>query len=498
MYDSRRSEAERKAQPSHKYPLGSSSVPGVQPGLGPNQKKKKKMADNNQLPYDLFSAGAKNFADYITYLFDCPKDYVIASMIEAVGVALGKRVTIFDGKYHNYPNLYVALVGRSGLNKSTPLSRCTNVLFNIEKSLTEKYKQDLEYVKAQNKQIKEDNKHRPAGEKQDYVEDPKQQQIILMDATPEKRNEVLSNIDDSPHSLLVYWDELPSMFKQFGRYNANSEMEDLMTFFDGRHYKVDRKSFGSMYIDKPVLSIIGTIQTGAIMSTFAKEGMLINGFNPRWLFVYPEVEVIPPRSRKQRNYDAEQWWQDFIVTQINSMQPSDQPLTITNAALDMYDQWCNDMRVISSKLQENIAEEQYQAAIYSKMEIQCVRWALISHFLSDRICEWNIDVPEMEFSIRCMEYFKRTALKIFTLLVPRTVNPSVNPVGQSVNQQRNQGVNPVNPGVNHVLSEKEMAIKSAIERAKKDGTNMTQLASVLNISRTMLYQYIRKFKLQNN
>ena len=97
-----------------------------------------------------------------------------------------------------------------------------------------------------------------------------------------------------------------------------------------------------------------------------------------------------------------------------------------------------------------------------------------------------------------MEYFKRTALKIFTLLIPRTVNPSVNPVGQSVNQQRNQGVNPVNPGVNHVLSEKEMAIKSAIERAKKDGTNMTQLASVLNISRTMLYQYIRKFKLQNN
>lgn len=497
MYDSRRSEAERKAQPSHKYPLGSSSVPGVQPGLGPNQKKK--MADNNQLPYDLFSQSARHFCEYVTDLYSCPQDYVVASMILTVGVAMGKRARITDGQYTNYPNLYIALVGRSGINKSTPLTKCTQPLFEINRELENAFTEDLQRVRAQNKQIKAENKERPAGDKIDFIEDPKQMKIIGMDTTPEKRNKVLGDIDQSPHSFLICWDELPSLFKQFGRYNANSEMEDMMTLFDNRHYIVDRKGDGTISIDNPVLSVTGTIQTGAIMNTFAREGMLINGFNPRWLFVYPDNTTIPMKEKKHTNHEAESWWRNYIMGRINKMAERETPLQMTDDALDLYINWCNQMRVVSNQLEENDVRQQYQAAVFSKMEIQCARWALISHFLSDSIESDVIGIEEMDYSIRCMEYFKQTALKVLNLLTqcgqngsPHQGNSQYPPSTQCESVGSTQST-----PIGTQMTDKERHIIEAFKKADADGTSMMQLAKILGYtSPKYIYRVLRKYGLK--
>ena len=57
---------------------------------------KKKM--ETKLPYDIFSQSARHFCEYVTDLYSCPQDYVVASMILTVGVAMGKRARITDGQ----------------------------------------------------------------------------------------------------------------------------------------------------------------------------------------------------------------------------------------------------------------------------------------------------------------------------------------------------------------------------------------------------------------
>ena len=130
-------------------------------------RKKKKIKMESKLPYDIFSQSARHFCEYVTDLYSCPQDYVVASMILTVGVAMGKRARITDGQYTNYPNLYIALVGRSGINKSTPLTKCTDCLFDINSELAQAHKEDLQRVRAENKMIKAENKERAAGDKID-------------------------------------------------------------------------------------------------------------------------------------------------------------------------------------------------------------------------------------------------------------------------------------------------------------------------------------------
>lgn len=449
----------------------------------------KKIKMETKLPYDIFSQSARHFCEYVTDLYSCPQEYVVASMVLTVGVAMGKRARITDGQYVNYPNLFVALVGRSGINKSTPLTKCTQPLWKINSELLDAHKEDLHRVRAENKHIKAENKNRPAGDKIDFIEEPKQITIIGMDSTPEERNDILGAIDQSPHSFLICWDELPSLFKQFGRYNANSEMEDMMTLFDNRHYIVSRKGDGITLIDNPVLSVAGTIQTGAIKLTFAREGMLINGFNPRWLFVYPDNTTIPMKEKKRTNPDAENWWDSFIVGRINKMQERLAPLQMTDDALDLYINWCNQMRAVSNTLEENDIRQQYQAAVFSKMEIQCARWALISHCLSDNIDSDVIGIQEMDYSIRCMEYFKATALKVLNLLTKCEPNGGSHPLVHS----SQQGSSQFTPDSSQ-FTDTEKRIIEAYNKAKEDGTPIRQLADILGFSSTRyIYNILRKY-----
>lgn len=451
------------------------------------------------MPYDIFSQSARHFCEYVTDLYSCPQDYVVASMVLTVGVAMGKRARVTDGQYTNYPNLYIALVGRSGINKSTPLTKCTQPLFEINRELENAFTEDLHRVRAENKHIKAENKERPAGDKIDFIEDPKQMKIIGMDTTPEKRNKVLGDIDQSPHSFLICWDELPSLFKQFGRYNANSEMEDMMTLFDNRHYIVDRKGDGTISIDNPVLSVTGTIQTGAIMNTFAREGMLINGFNPRWLFVYPDNTTIPMKEKKRTNHEAESWWHNFIIGRINKMAEREIPLQMSDDALDLYIEWCNKMRVVSNQLEENDVRQQYQAAVFSKMEIQCARWALISHFLSDSIDRDEIGIEEMDYAIRCMEYFKQTALKVLNLLTKCGPNGSTHqgnaeypPSSHCESVGSTQSTQ-----ISTQMTDTENRIIEAFKKADEDKTSMTELAKILGYtSPKYIYRVLRKYGLK--
>lgn len=75
----------------------------------------------NILPVDGLSPHAADTLNKVASSLQCSVDIALSAMFVTVGVAMGKRVIIDDGKYRNYPCLWVCAVAPSGSNKSTPI-----------------------------------------------------------------------------------------------------------------------------------------------------------------------------------------------------------------------------------------------------------------------------------------------------------------------------------------------------------------------------------------
>ena len=61
--------------------------------------------------------------------------------------------------------------------------------------------------------------------------------------------------------------------------------------------------------------------------------------------------------------------------------------------------------------------DDYLSSVYSKLQIHVIRWAGVAHILGNSPTSIDITPEEMEYSVRCMDYFERCALKVYRMLL---------------------------------------------------------------------------------
>ena len=139
----------------------------------------------NILPVDGLSPHAANILNKVVSSLQCSVDIALSAMFVTVGVAMGKRVIIDDGKYQNYPCLWVCMVAPSGSNKSTPIRFFIQPMKDRDAYNYSVYREELRVYK----QAGDDKGDRPVFK-----------QHIISDSTPESRNQVLSV---NPNGILL-------------------------------------------------------------------------------------------------------------------------------------------------------------------------------------------------------------------------------------------------------------------------------------------------------
>lgn len=432
------------------------------------------MTDNtfNQegLPYYIFDDTPRRLVERLADYYNCPKDYIVAGMVQVVATALGKKFRLKVGAYSNRPNMFIAIVGRSGINKSTPLKYLMRPLYDIDNDLYQEFKEKVQEVEMRNKAIKKDNKGKPIEEQEQLMPRPLEQDIILSDTTPEKRNEILANLDETDKFLLIYFDELPALFKQFGRYNNSSDIEDMLTFFDGSRYKITRKSSDTISIKESTMAILGTIQENVLEDTFADKSMLKNGFNQRWLFVMPERTPIPHDSLKSMDAELTEWWYTFIKQDIY-LSTSRGEMGLQPDALKRYFEYKNGL-IDEMNLCPDDNEGAYRASTLAKLHILCLKWAMATHFLTKNKDNPYISLNEIEYAIQSMQYFSSTSTKVFNLV-----------------QKSAEIVEPIEPAGSILYKD--------WEEASKSGVSIKEYAEKQGVSWGYLYRIIRKYKTRN-
>lgn len=352
------------------------------------------------LSMDALSEQVQEYIQAVVSVYQCPQDMVIASAFAVAGAAVGTRLTIEDGKYRNYPCLWVCIVAPSGTNKSTPMRLLLQPLKDVDARAYKEFRKDLKLWKA-------------AGD--DKADRPIFRQHIISDCTPEARTQILMF---NPHGVILSMDELRTFIDNFCRYNKSGELTQLLSINDHDTLTVNRKGDDPVLINSPYMAMLGSIQPSILADTFGNTLMMGSGFNQRWLFVYPNATPLPMYSEETlQETIANNWGVGIKNLLMHDFSVDGGKMYLRGEAKQVYVDFYNKLQSLKTDADD------YMSSVYSKMQIYAIRWAGITHILGKNSLLENgrfipdITPEEMDYSCRCMEYFIWCAEKVYSKLM---------------------------------------------------------------------------------
>ena len=356
-----------------------------------------------QFPLSAYPVELKNFILHANQALKFPVDYLAASILFVVSVAVGNRVRLkVKNGWEESALIYLILVGRPGVNKSHPLSFALTPLFNIEEELRQIYEAQMrEYNEA--KELSEDGVV--------SLPKPRLKEILISDITTEALYTVHSY---NQQGLGLYRDEITAWINEFNRYRRGSDQQVWLSNWSNKPIKVNRKSSDTVFIKRPYVSVAGTIQTD-ILRDLGRDNMDKNGFIDRLLFVFPSDQKKPYFDDNELNNDFLAKYENIIyrLYYLDENLLSEQEYILVEMdteAREIFKTWQRkNTDLINSDGLSDIVR-----SIYSKLDIYILRLALLLHLIY-----WATDggrltllLPDsMLGAIELVEYFRFMALK---------------------------------------------------------------------------------------
>lgn len=345
-------------------------------------------ADTNLLPTHGLNGKLQELIKTYTAVMQVPQDYFTCSMFSVASTLIGNKVTVWNGTYPNNPNIWLILVGNSGIGKSAPIKMLMQPIADTQNDNYEQYKSEMrEWRKCKD---------------EDKPDKPHLKQFYVSDTTPEGLYKVLA---ENPNGLLLYRDEIKGFFDDMGRYNKSGEESNYLSIWDGTTVTINRKNDEPLYIKHPFLSMIGGTQPGLLKQMFS-ERLLQSGFLQRILFCYPEA-TFSHYSNKQLPQTCQVTWNDYCH---KLMQIPQCTLTLDGGAAKLYETYYNE-------LQDKMpSADEYVISMYNKLQISVLKWSVVAHFLGDDMDVAEVTENDMGYSVDCMEYFERNWMKVYDKL----------------------------------------------------------------------------------
>jgi putative DNA primase/helicase len=112
---------------------------------------------------------------------------------------------------------------------------------------------------------------------------PKKRRLVVQDYTLES---LVPIFKDNPSGLTLIEDELSTLMERVCRYNREGSVTDLMKFKNNSGRLINDRVGRSCSIDNPTMSIVGTIQPGALSEIFTDK-LKRKGWPQRWFLAMP-------------------------------------------------------------------------------------------------------------------------------------------------------------------------------------------------------------------
>lgn len=343
-------------------------------------------------------------------VYASPLEYFACTLLVACGAVVRKKAVVDEGKYKNYPQLWMMYIGSSGIGKDIPMKIAFKPIYELDRISHEKYiKEMIEWKSASTIAKKE---------KTDIPPMPTLKMILIDDATPE----CLYPILQQNGGLTLLRDELSGWFADFGRYSKSGEVQRYLSMFTNGTFTVSRVSKEHIRISDPFYSIIGGIQPEILPATLNENQLKENGFAQRILFAFPDVAKQPYYSEKIPN-PAYVVRYNKLIEHLHTV--SFGTLTLSEKAKFLYVDFVNEM-----VRERNKTQIEYRQALYSRFRIHVLRIALtielVKTFPNGLNKERTITCETMQYAIDICRYFIFCGLKVEQLAFQQNENSKFN------------------------------------------------------------------------
>ncbi|HCY77509.1 MAG TPA: hypothetical protein DHV28_16460 [Ignavibacteriales bacterium] len=359
-----------------------------------------KLPPTPSLPISGFPEFVQVLINSCVEVYKTPRDYWAASVISAVGLAIGDKLELIT-RYQNIPILWVGIIGSVSSGKTEAQRTILQPFHNLDKKLYKEYKEEVKEYKRLSKLSEEQR----LAEGVPFLVEPKRFQYLLNDYTPEALAKVHSI---NNRGLMIDRDELLGWLDDFNRYNKSGEQSFMLSSYNRVSKSINRKNSEDVVIPNPIISIIGGIQP-ELLFKLAKNDGSENGFLARFCFAYPDNAPKQKYSKRKLPDEIVANYEIFIVALTNLSQ--NEQLYLSNEAECTYEEWFNEnVELINSESNE------YVSGVYGKLDIIALRIAIVIKGMK-KILEndfSNLITNEiMKTAIEITEYFRATALKVY-------------------------------------------------------------------------------------
>lgn len=354
--------------------------------------------DSVRLPLDGLPYTVQEIIMQYAKALNCPTEFVTGAAMAAAAQAAGNRFYWTNDIHTCYPQFYSALVGDSTANKTGSIKKLFKPLELADREAFRTWEQ------ATNGKKKEEKARTPY------------QIGLLQDYTLEAYQDALKF---NSNGVTALCDEILSFFGSFNKYREHGEDEKffLTTFGSYSDYKRTRRGDGVDLIKSPIVRIIGGIQPDVLQRTFGGSTMLTDGMLPRFLwYAVPSDFHFDETGEVFATKEVESKWKtiiDRLLSQKGTIQ-----VELDSDAQQLY----KEFKIEHSKDKNNKTLYGYKAAVCGKLEIYAIIWAMVARVLryaSDETEEartLEILGADMSYSLKCMEYFKKTAMKVYDII----------------------------------------------------------------------------------
>ena len=375
----------------------------------------------------------------------CPPDYPAATMMVTLASVIGRQVGIRPKRHDSWtviPNLWGALIGRTGVLKSPAHDQAMSPINKLEVKAKEQYEQEkhehdinarIKQAQAQaaDKSLKEAIKKGQADEsdirslsqqanQEEEDEAPTRERFVTQDATVEALTEVLQ---ENPRGILVERDELAGFLKSFDQQGRDGSRQFFLEAWNGnKRYASDRIGRGHTEVPATCVSVIGSIQPERLQEYIQQAingGMDDDGLAQRFqVAVWPDYDqqweyIDQPPDRKARDKAHEVFDRLAHIDPVRIGAEADDEnevpyLRFTDAAQEVFIEWLTNLENQIRSHEEHPAIE----AVLSKYRSLMPSLALISH-LADNPDGGPVTEASVTRAIAWTDFLEAHARRIF-------------------------------------------------------------------------------------
>ena len=430
---------------------------------------KKPKLKNPTFPIEIYPAEIQSYITESARTLNLSTDYMGCALLWACSLMIGNSLKLeIKRGWYELGVLWIAIVGDAGVGKSPSLNQILFPLFQLNSNEIKRFQKHKE---AYNEYEELDKKDKELAVE---VEKPKRTQFIVDDVTIE----ALINLhSQNKNSVGVFKDELAGWFKDMNKYKEGSDKEQWLSSWSGRGISVDRITRQSDYIASPFMPVLGGIQPTILESFFTDENR-DSGFFDRMLFSYPEIKV-EKYNESEIKKELIDFYRDWVFSFFDGIKKSAsidddgevEPI-IVKFAVESKKEWIKIFNKITEQQNSNDTTE-FLKSMLPKQKSYIPRFALLLNTInfSKDSDIYTISKKSIVDAYKLSNYFIRNNEKMIL------TNAEVSETNKTFKFSKGN------------IVEKLRAIVE-----QNPNFNKAEIAKKMNISRTSLYNYLKKLE----